>query len=969
MTFMKNKFIAVILAIMVAVAWSVPAFADDEVPADSETKAKAVKVEEPAPAKEEPVAETPKEEPSAETQAETSEPNDSSDISANDVTTKKETVKAAEGGHSTFIEINDSTSLADGTYDASDVNFSGGTGKTSITCDKVIVSGGKAKAVIRFSSTKITHFFTGTVDKDHNGDDNNVDLFDADSNAIGKGVYKTNKDANGSFATIPVSIGSEMELSARTTAMSEAHWVNYTVSVIVSEEDRTEDVGIQDGTYKPDSFRFIASTGKASMTCEKVIVINGKATAVLSISSDKITHVYMGEAPSDTETPSLYDPESNKCGQDVYRVGNKQVSVPVILNQEAPISARTTAMSEPHWIHYAYELTLTEDSEKISDSTEIPANPGETTEPTDPTEPTNPEDPVDPDPQDQTKLNAGTWKVKATTDRKMFYLYPSDQDPAWTILKINKDGSMTATITLNGTGYDYVYMGTAAQARSAGKANWIKGVKENGYYTFTIPVSALDKKLTISPHSWKYETDTDPTTDPWRDGKWIIFYSKDAKKVEDGTSIETDPKKDETYPTSGSQTKFDNDKKADKVSKWKDDRNKSTSAVNNSTTLKDGVYSPDKFRWSGGSGRLAYIHCNKITVRGGKAYATIEFGSSKYDSLKANGRVYSRSGGGNSKFVIPVRLNANNTIIGRTTAMSQPHWVKYTIFVYKAGATGKDGENGAGDGLVNTNKLSDKAPELIGLENTGTVKIEHAKLFRIFTYEQGVTLISIDQNSGTALYKKVKKNEKKDVDEVNGEEKIEYDEDGKPIPKSESEITNELYQNNVVNYIVAPEDVELPAGIEKDCIIIKKPVDSAFVSSENGADDIEKLGKKKALESNKEFGEYDKPDYKKIVLEETDLAVLPADALPAKVTKKSSDEDKELSEEKTKTIQKLQTRYSSLSVPLLVDRSQHEASNYGEAEWIKVYGAIFGEEKAADDVFDKFVKNNKKEKLTNENNE
>ena len=942
------------------VAWSVPAFADDEVPADSETKAKAVKVEEPAPAKEEPVAETPKEEPSAETQAETSEPNDSSDISANDVTTKKETVKAAEGGHSTFIEINDSTSLADGTYDASNVNFSGGTGKTSITCDKVIVSGGKAKAVIRFSSTKITHFFTGTVDKDHNGDDSNIDLFNVSTGKTGKGVYETTVDANGSFATVPVSIGSEMNLSARTTVMSEAHWISYKITVSVNEEDATEDVDIPNGTYKPDNFRFIASTGRANITCEKVIVVNGKATAIFNMSSDAMTHIYMGETPSDTEDPSLYDPETKTRGKDVYTIGNKQVSVPVAINKEKPISVRTTAMSEPHWVHYGYELTLTKDSEKISDSTEIPPNPGDSTEPVDPENPEDPDDPIGPDdPSEQTKLEAGPYKVKATTDRQMFNLYPKDQDPSWQLLEVKKDGSMTATIILSGTGYDYVYMGTPDQARSAGKANWIKGVKKDGYYYFTIPVSELDKKLTISPHSWKYETDANPMTDPWRPNKWILFYSKGAKKTEDGSSIKPDPKKDEDKKP---------DKNPDKESKWKDDKNKSTHAVDNSTNLKDGVYTPSKVRWSGGSGRLAYIHCTKVTVKGGKAFGTIVFSSSKYDSLKANGRIYSKQGGGNSTFVIPIKLNANNTIIGRTTAMSQSHWIQYKLFVYIPGATsGKDGKDGEG-GLVDTNKLSDKAPELIGLENTGTVKIEHAKLFRIFTYEQGITLISVDQNSDTALYKKPKKAdaEKAENDAVNGEEKIEYDEDGKPIPKSENEITNELYQNNVVNYLVVPEDVELPAGIEKDCIIIKKPVDSAFVTSEEATETISAIGDKDVLEDLEEFGDYDKPDFKKIVLKETDLAVLPAEALPKKVTKKSSDEEIAASKEKTATLHRLQMRYSSLSVPMIVDRSQHEATNFGEAEWIKVYGAIFGEEKTADEQFDKYVKDNKKEKIDNE---
>ena len=971
----KNKFISVLLAIMVAVAWTVPSFADDQLTAAGAESSTEAVTEETAPAeKAEPEEEAVKEEQPSEEETQSEEvvqqeeslstENSSEEAGTNTESVEQsagnmktnadssEDVKAAGSGHSVYYEINNSTSLADGEYQASGFSYSGGTGKVNFFCDKVIISGGKAKAVIRTSSTKYEHFFTGTVEQDNNGDDANTDLYNTATGAIGKGVYKTHIADNGAFATIPVSIGSEMYLSGRTTAMEDAHWITYRITVSVKASDRTGDAGIQDGTYKPGSFVFKGGTGKASFDCEKVIVVNGKATAVFTTNSSSMTHVYMGVAPSNAETPNLYDPKTKKKGKDVYTIGNKQVSVPVVLNEEKPFSARTVAMSEPHWINtYTYELTLMPDSKKISDSTDIPPNPDEGTEPggqTDPTDPTDPDKPVVPvNPKDKQKLSVGTWKVKATTKRKMFYLHPKDTDPAWVLLKVNKDKSMTATIILSGEGYDYVYMGTPKQARSAGKSKWIKAKIVNGYYTFTIPVSALDKKLAITPHSWKYEHDADPSTDPWRPDKWIIFYSKGAKKVKGDSSIVPSKKKIN---------------KEKKIEKWNDAKNKGTSKVDNSTSLKDGVYKPDRVSWSGGSGRLAYIHCTKVTVKGGKAFATLEFASTHYDSLRANGTTYSKQGGGNSKFVIPIKLNANNTIIGRTTAMSQPHWIEYKIFVYIAGATGgKDGKDGK---LVDSNKLPDKAPELIGLECVGKTEIEHAKLFKIFNYEQGITLIAIDQSSDTALYKKPKKDAKEDAkaDEVNGEEKIEYDEDGKPIAKSENEFTNELYQNNVVNYLVVPEGVDLPAGLEKDCIIINKPVDNTFAFSDEAEQMISQIGMKDVLENMDEMGDYDKPDFKKIVLEEGKLVVLPTEALPEKVTKKSTDEEVNASKKKTETLRRLQKRYSSLSIPVIVDRSQNEATNYGDAEWIKVYGAIYGEEETADNAFDHFVKENKKNK-------
>ena len=1063
----RSKLLAILLTVMVAMTYSVPAFADDVKPdASADSGEKIVQEEkETEPAKEETkpeVEETKPEvketEPVQETKPEVSEPaqQEKEETSSDDAGStdsdaedpdqaEKKSNKGASTGNATYEEVSNATSLADGEYKASSFSFTGGTGKTAFSCDKVIVSGGKAKAVIRVESTKYTHLFTGKTNPDKNTDAENKDLYDPSDSSIGKGVYKMKADGSGMIATIPVSLGSEMNVSGRTTAMSEAHWIAYKITVDATAEDRTGDAAIEDGTYKPDSFSFTGGTGKATMTCEKVIVKDGKATAVFKASSEKMTHLYMDKASSNNETTSLYDPKTDTCGKDVYKIYSQNVAAPVELNQEKDCAVRTTAMSEPHWVNYTYKITLTPASEKISDSTEVPdfsggtdpTNPEDPSQPTDPTNPDDPEDPGKTDPTDTKKLGTGTWKVKATTSRDMFYLYPKETDPAWTILKVKKDKSMTATITLSGDGYDYVYMGTATQAKKASKKNWIKAKVTNGYYTFKIPVSALDKKLKISPHSHKYATDGDPSTEPWRDGKWIIFYSNGAKKVKDGTTIKTGKKKkDDSGKTSGTQKKFKNDKKADKVSKWKDDANKSTSAVDNSTSLKDGVYTPDKFHWSGGSGRLAYIRCNKITVRGGKAYATIEFGSSKYDSLKANGSIYSKQGGGNSKFVIPVKLNANNTIIGRTTAMSQPHWVKYTIFVYKAGANAASKNAAAGtDGHVtNTKKLTDKAPDLLGLKSEGAVEVKYAKYFKIFKYEQGITLVCIDQSTGTAL-KKAEKDAKasegkadaeadskkptaiadkaleaskptqvEEADAANAtqeemeeaaeadanaeasanEEKIEYDEEGKPIAKTDSERTNDLYKNDVVNYLIVPKGVELPAGLEKDCVILEKPVKDVYVASPEvvsvmadlsqvksigtigmSAEDVTADGVAKAVAKDKikVDANYENPDFRQIIQQKTGLVILPAQALPEKVTKKSSEEEKALSEEQEEILQRLQTRYSALNIPMMVDRSAHEKSTYAKAEWTKVYGAIFGEEKAADAAVDKYVKEHKNEKI------
>ena len=116
----------------------------------------------------------------------------------------------------------------------------------------------------------------------------------------------------------------------------------------------------------------------------------------------------------------------------------------------------------------------------------------------------------------------------------------------------------------------------------------------------------------------------------------------------------------------------------------------------------------------------------------------------------------------------------------------------------------------------------------------------------------------------------------------------------------------------------------------------------------------------------KEIGDFEKPDFREIVKCKADLAVLPGQALPAKVTKKSSQEEKDASEKTLKQLQRLQTRFSSLAVPLLIDRACDEETNYAKAEWAKVYGEIFGETKAADQLLNQYIKKNKEEKIIHE---
>ena len=410
-------------------------------------------------------------------------------------------------------------------------------------------------------------------------------------------------------------------------------------------------------------------------------------------------------------------------------------------------------------------------------------------------------------------------------------------------------------------------------------------------------------------------------------------------------------------------------------------------AVDSSTTLADGVYTPDSFSWSGGTGKLT-ISCSKVTVRNGQAYATIVFSSSKVDQLKASGGLYYNNTGGNAVFEIPVNLNANNTIVARTTAMSSPHWIEYTIYIglTENGEQAEKAKEAKKDAAEAKMKISDEAPSVIGLEAKETKStVEYSKYFKIFEYEHGVKMLSIDISDKTALKKMYTENSQKALEASESEEEVEYDDEGKIIAKSKGEYIEALYHNNVVNYLLVPEDFEVPAGLDKEYVIINIPVEKSFLASPEAIALMEELGCTDALtllgidekeikskdikkaikdEKIKSAGDLEKPDFAKVVKEKPGLAILPGDLLPEEIDKDASASEKQkLGEEAMKMkekLEKLESRFTALSVPVVIDRSAQEEDELAQAEWIKVYGALFGCDDEAKKIFDEKVKEAKK---------
>lgn len=571
-------------------------------------------------------------------------------------------------------------------------------------------------------------------------------------------------------------------------------------------------------------------------------------------------------------------------------------------------------------------------------------------------------------------------------------------------LEKNESG-MIAEITMSGTGYEKLYIGSASEASEAQNSSNvllpIKTITENGKQknVYQINVSALNTPIQVA--AWgKKSSWTDHT----------ITFNFNTNTVDAGKDQSNSGDNGNNGNNSGSNNNGNNGNNSGSGNnggsannsgsnnnsgqngsdnKYDSNTNGSTGRVNTSTKLADGVYSPDGFLWSGGTGKVS-ITCSQIRISGGQAYATIAFSSSHYQYVKANGSTYyPTSQGSSTTFEIPVELNKNNKIIGMTTAMSQAHEITYSIFVYLAGAQAAEGSSVIGAGMASeSKKLDQEAPSIIGLEYQGEVELNHAQYFKIYEYEQGIKLLEIDLASGTPRENQEDESgevqqstemtqsgrvETKTTDQSKKEE--EQTEDGASEAsqnQSEQEDKSELYLNNIVKYLIVPEGVEIPVGLDKETIVIQQPTDKTYVASDVILDKLEQLGalnQVKAVASEEKdctneiiknalkdksvdsIGKYDEPDYKKLIKDECNLTVMDTEILP-----KEDSETQETLEDQLNTMKEILSKYDTLNIPVFIDRSIDEEDELAQAEWLKVYGAIFGCEDKAEAIYTELTK-------------
>lgn len=219
----------------------------------------------------------------------------------------------------------------------------------------------------------------------------------------------------------------------------------------------------------------------------------------------------------------------------------------------------------------------------------------------------------------------GIYEIEAESSSSMFRIVKAE-------LTVDQ-GKMTAVITLSGTGYLKLYMGTGEQAVEAQESDYAQFAEDaEGAYTYTIPVEALDMELECTGFSKRKEK--------WYDHQ-ILFRSDSLPDGAVFSRICAEP------------------------------------AV---IDAEDGTYTME-VTLAGGTGRAAITTPTTIIVKDKTGTALIQWSSSNYDYMIVNGETYLPvNTEGNSEFEIPVMaLDEEMEVKADTTAMSTPHEIEYTL--------------------------------------------------------------------------------------------------------------------------------------------------------------------------------------------------------------------------------------------------------------------------------------------------
>ncbi len=223
------------------------------------------------------------------------------------------------------------------------------------------------------------------------------------------------------------------------------------------------------------------------------------------------------------------------------------------------------------------------------------------------------------------QLRDGTYSVTVDSSSSMFNVVSCE-------LTVSQ-GQMTAVMTMSGTGYLYVYMGTGEEAAAASQEDYIPYTENaDGSHSFTVPVEALDAGIPCAAFSRNKEL--------WYD-RTLLFRADSLPLSALGDGLVTTPE---------------------------------------SLGLADGEYRVD-VELGGGSGRAGVESPATLHVENGQVTATIAFSSSNYDyMLVEDVRYDAEIVEDHSTFTIPVAcFDWKMPVVADTIAMSVPHEVSYTL--------------------------------------------------------------------------------------------------------------------------------------------------------------------------------------------------------------------------------------------------------------------------------------------------
>lgn len=223
------------------------------------------------------------------------------------------------------------------------------------------------------------------------------------------------------------------------------------------------------------------------------------------------------------------------------------------------------------------------------------------------------------------KLLDGDYEISVNSSSSMFKIVNC-------VLHV-ADGKMTADMTMGGTGYLYVYMGTGEEAARADEKEYIPFQETEAGHVFTVPVEGLNLPVDCAAFSKNKE-------------KW---YDRQLAFVAGSLPLEA-------YKEAPMTTVAD-------------------------IHLADGKYTVE-VRLTGGSGKASVESPALLTVKDGQAVAKLIWSSKNYDYVRLGNDKYDPiTIEPTAVFEIPVTgFDYEMPIAADTTAMSQPHEIEYTLY-------------------------------------------------------------------------------------------------------------------------------------------------------------------------------------------------------------------------------------------------------------------------------------------------